>query len=108
MTQRTADMTYPNIYKILIFCRSLENGYTLNPGFGKNGFPGVVFFAGHVVFGVVTGNGHKGHQIRFFDFILEQYFPDVLSLRITLHRACENVGIFKLKTGSKSEIFFHR
>jgi hypothetical protein len=68
-------MTYPNIYETLIFCSSLENGDTLNPGFGKNGFPGVVFIAGHVGFGVVTGYGHKGHQVRFFDFFsLVEFF----------------------------------
>ena len=30
MAQSAADVTYPNIHKILIFCGPLENGYALN------------------------------------------------------------------------------
>ena len=55
-------MIDPHVDKDIIVSGSLENRIVLNARICDNRFPGIVLITGHVIFGMVAGNRHKGHQ----------------------------------------------
>ena len=60
MTQWSAQMIDPYVNENIKFSGAFKDWNALNTCFSKDGFPGIIFIAGHVVFGMVAGDRHKG------------------------------------------------
>ena len=97
MAQRFFQMADPDIHKTVIFSGALQHGNALNPRLGENGFPGILFIAGHVVLGVVAGHGHEGYQVGFGYSLLDNQILDQIHIRIPLDGTHKNICVPELQ-----------